>query len=207
MELAVTTTSGSKGKKLKLNKDVFGIEPNDHAIYLDVKLILANRRQGTHKSKERGEITGSTKKIRKQKGTGGARRGSIKDPLLRGGGTIFGPRPRTYGFKLNKKVKKLAKRSALSYKAKEDALTVLEDFKMESPKTKEFAGILNNIKAGDKKSLLVLSNADENIVKSVRNMANAKVVVATSLNTYDILNCKQLILTESAVKVVEDNLK
>ncbi|MEM7162252.1 MAG: 50S ribosomal protein L4 [Bacteroidota bacterium] len=207
MELAVTTTSGSKGKKVKLSDSIFGIEPNDHAIYLDVKLILANRRQGTHKAKERGEITGSTKKIRKQKGTGGARRGSIKDPLLRGGGTIFGPRPRSYGFKLNKKVKKLAKRSALSYKAKEEALTVLEDFKMEAPKTKEFAGILDNIKVSDKKSLLVLSTADENIVKSVRNMANANVVVATSLNTYDILNCKQLILTESAVKVVEESLK
>ena len=207
MELAVTSTSGSKGKKVKLDDSIFGIEPNDHAIYLAVKLILANRRQGTHKSKERGEITGSTKKIRKQKGTGGARRGSIKDPLLRGGGTIFGPRPRSYSFKLNKKVKQLAKKSALSYKTKEDSLLVLEDFKMEAPKTKEFAGILNSLNAADKKSLLVIPSSDENIVKSVRNMANAKVVVANSLNTYDILNCNQLIITESAVKVVEDNLK
>lgn len=206
MELTVTKTSGSKGKKVTLNDTIFGIEPNDHAIYLDIKLILANKRQGTHKSKERGEITGSTRKIRKQKGTGGARRGSIKDPLLRGGGTIFGPRPRDYGFKLNKKVKKLAKRSALSYKAKDEALTILEDFKMEAPKTKEFVGILNNIKA-DTKTLVVIPSTDENMVKSCRNLASAKIVVASSLNTYDILNCKHLILTESAVKVVEEQLK
>ena len=206
MELTVTKTSGSKGKKVTLDDSIFAIEPNDHAIYLDVKLILANKRQGTHKSKERGEITGSTRKIRKQKGTGGARRGSIKDPLLRGGGTIFGPRPRDYGFKLNKKVKKLAKRSALSYKAKEDALTILEDLKMDAPKTKEFATILKNIKP-DTKTLIVIPTTDENVVKSCRNLASAKIVIASSLNTYDILNCKHLILTESAVKVVEEQLK
>ncbi|NND77469.1 MAG: 50S ribosomal protein L4 [Flavobacteriales bacterium] len=206
MELAVTKTSGSKGKKIKLDDAIFGIEPNDHAIYLDVKLIQANRRQGTSKSKERGEITGSTKKIRKQKGTGGARRGSIKDPLLRGGGTIFGPKPRDYGFKLNKKVKKLAKRSALSYKAKDEALTILEDLSMDAPKTKDFVGILKNINA-ENKALVVIPEANENVVKSCRNIADAKVVIASSLNTYDILNCKHLILTESAVKVVEEQLK
>ena len=205
MELTSVKTNGSKGKKVKLDDSIFGIEPNDHAIYLDVKLILANQRQGTHKSKERSEITGSRRKLRKQKGTGNARVGDIKNPIFRGGGRAFGPKPRDYGFKLNKKVKKLARKSALSYKAKDDELMIIEDFQMEAPRTKEFAGILQSIKAD--KALVVLPELSENISKSSRNIQGTKVVSASSLNTYDILNCKHLVIAESAVKMVEDQLK
>ncbi|NNK81008.1 MAG: 50S ribosomal protein L4, partial [Flavobacteriales bacterium] len=195
MELEVYNIEGNKtSKKVKLEESIFGIEPNDHAIYLDVKQILANGRQGTHKSKERSEITGSTKKIRKQKGTGGARRGSIKDPLLRGGGTIFGPRPRNYGFKLNKKMKKVARRSALSYKAKGDGIIIIDQLSMDTPKTKEFQNILGNLKA-DRKALVVVEEKNDNVYLSARNIPGAKVAVASDLNTYDIMNSDKMIFT------------
>ncbi|MCB0395355.1 MAG: 50S ribosomal protein L4 [Flavobacteriales bacterium] len=206
MELTVTNIQGKKtSKKVKLNDAIFGIEPSDHAIYLDVKYILANRRQGTSKAKERAEIKGSTRKLRKQKGGGGARVGSINNPLFKGGGRVFGPRPRTYDSKLNKKVRKLARKSALAYKAKENGLTVLEDFTFDKIKTKQYLEILKNLNAENSKSLLVLAGADEKVLLSARNIKNAKVIQAKDINTYDILNAKGLMVTESSLKEI-DNL-
>jgi len=208
MELEVYSTDGKKtSKKVKLDATIFGIEPNDHAIYLDVKQIHANGRQGTHKAKERGEITGSTKKIRKQKGTGGARRGSIKDPLLRGGGTIFGPRPRDYSFKLNKKLKKAARRSALSYKAQGEAITVLDKLEMESAKTKDFQGLLGNLELSGVKTLVVIAERNDNVYLSSRNIPSTKVCLASDLNTYDIMNSQRVVFTEGAINAVHTNLK
>lgn len=208
MELAVYSADGSKtSRKVKLDDSIFGIEPNDHAIYLDVKQYHANGRQGTHKSKERGEIAGSTRKIRKQKGTGGARRGSIKDPLLRGGGTIFGPRPRDYSFKLNKKLKRVARRSALTYKAKGEGIMVVDGFGMKTPKTQDFLSILGKLKLEGKKTLVVVAEGDENVYLSARNIPSTKVTVATDINTYDIMNYHLILFTEGAVDVVQTNLK
>ena len=208
MEIAVLKNSGEDtGRKVSLSADIFGIEPNDHAIYLDVKQFLANQRQGTHKSKERAEIVGSTKKIKRQKGTGTARAGSIKSPLFRGGGRVFGPQPRDYSFKLNKKLKVLARKSALAYKAKEEGLVVLEDFTFEAPKTKEYANVLNNLSLGNKKTLVVLADNDKNIVLSSRNVQGTKVVTADSLNTYDVLNAESVVLSESSVEKIENLLK
>ena len=201
MEVAVLNTSGQEtGKTVSLPDEVFGITPNDHVIYLAVKQYLANQRQGTHKSKERAEIAGSTKKLKRQKGTGTARAGSIKSPVFRGGGRVFGPKPRDYSFKLNKKVKQLARRSALAYKVQESSITVLENFSMEAPKTKEYLNILKGLNASDKKTLLVLGNHDYNIYKSSSNVKKAKVTTMDSLNTYDILHADQLIFAENAVE-------
>jgi len=208
MELEVIKQDGAKAsKKVKLEKAIFGIEPNDHAIYLDVKQILANKRQGTHKAKERSEVAGSRKKLRKQKGTGGARRGDVKDPLLRGGGRIFGPRPRDYHFKLNKKVKRLARHSALSYKVKEDNMMVLDALKFDTPKTKDFTSMLSKLKLDDSKVLFVISENNDNVYLSSRNLEKAKVCVASNLNTYDIMNCTNIVFTEDAIKSVQENLK
>ncbi len=208
MEIAVLKNSGEDtGRKVNLSDDIFGIEPNDHAIYLDVKQFLANQRQGTHKSKERAEIAGSTKKIKKQKGTGTARAGSIKSPVFRGGGRVFGPKPRNYGFKLNKKLKALARKSALAYKAKDNNVIVLEDFSFEAPKTKEFVNLLTNLSVADKKTLLVISNEDKNVAISGRNLQNAKVTTADTLNTYDVLNADNLLISESSVEKLENILK
>jgi large subunit ribosomal protein L4 len=206
MELEVLNIAGeSTGKKVKLSKEIFGIEPNDHAIYLDVKQIMANRRQGTSKSKERGEIAGSTKKIKRQKGTGTARFGDIKNPLFRGGGKVFGPRPRNYGGKLNRKVKELARKSALSYKVKNNQLMVLEDFSLEAPKTSEFANIRKNLKIDDKKSLFVLSERNKNLYLSSRNLQNSKVITLSELNTYEIMNASALCFVESSLDVLQKN--
>ncbi len=194
------------GRKAKLNDKVFKIEPNDHAIYLDVKQYLANQRQGTHKSKERAEIAGSTKKVKRQKGTGTARMGSLKSPVLRGGGRVFGPQPRDYGFKLNKKVKALARKSALTYKASDKELTVIEDFNLDQPKTKSYLDILKSLEAADKKTLMVIANADKNVVLSGRNLPKAKVTLASNVNTYDVLNADKLILCEGAIEVIENIL-
>lgn len=200
MELNVLNKTGKEtGKKVTLAEDIFGVEPNDHVIYLDVKQFLANKRQGTHKTKERGEIAGSTRKIKKQKGTGTARAGSIKSPVLRGGGRIFGPRPRDYSFKLNKKVKQLARKSALSYKASENNILVVEDFDLQAPKTKEIVDFKNNLKINDKKLLLVLSNENKNIYLSARNLKRFKVLTVSQLNTYDVLNSETMVLTESSI--------
>lgn len=208
MEIAVIKNSGEDtGRKVNLSDDIFGIEPNDHAIYLDVKQFLANQRQGTHKSKERAEIVGSTKKIKRQKGTGTARAGSIKSPIFRGGGRVFGPQPRDYSFKLNKKLKVLARKSALAYKAKDNGLVVLEDFSMEAPKTKEYVNVLNNLSLGDKKTLVVVAENDKNMTLSSRNIQNSKVVTADSLNTYDLLNAESVVLSESSVEKIENLLK
>ena len=208
MEIAVLKNSGEDtGRKVSLSADIFGIEPNDHAIYLDVKQFLANQRQGTHKSKERGEISGSTRKIKKQKGTGTARAGSIKSPIFRGGGRVFGPRPRNYGFKLNKKLKALARKSALAYKAKDNSVMVLEDFSFDAPKTKNFTSVLNSLSVADKKTLLVLGEQDKNVILSGRNLQNAKVITADSLNTYDVLNADSLLLSESSIEKLENLLK
>ena len=205
MELAVYNTKGkATSKKVKLSDSIFGIEPNDHAIYLDVKLIMANKRQGTHMARERADVAGSTKKIKKQKGTGTARAGSIKNPLFRGGGTVFGPRPRIYGFKLNKKQRKLARMSALSYKAKEDSIVILEDLKMDAPKTKEYMAITDNLKLADTKTLVVVAENDRNVYLSSRNVQNTKVIEASQVNTYDVLNCKKLVIAESAVDKIEN---
>ena len=204
MELAVYKINGEKSsKKIKLNKSIFEIDPNDHAIWLDTKLIMARRRQGTHSSKERNAITGSRRKIKRQKGTGTARFGDIKNPLFRGGGRVFGPHPRYYTFKLNKKVKKLARRSALTYKAKDQELLILEDFSFEQPKTKLFVEMLGHFELNDKKTLLVLPEKSENIVLSARNLQKTKVVNASSLNTYDILNANKLLIAESSIKEIE----
>jgi large subunit ribosomal protein L4 len=204
MEVAVLKYSGEKtAKKVNLSDSVFGIEPNDHAIYLDVKSILANQRQGTHKSKQRNEISGSSKKIKKQKGTGGARAGNIKNPQFKGGGRVFGPTPRDYSFKLNKKVKDLARKSALSYKAKDNSIAVLEDFSFETAKTKQYANLLNALSLSDKKTLLILPEVNKNVVLSGRNLPNAKITTSDQINTYDVMNADNVIFVESAVSKVE----
>ena len=206
MELEVMNISGeSTGKKVKLSKEIFGIEPNDHAIYLDVKQIMNNNRQGTHKAKERGEIRGSRKKIKRQKGTGTARFGDIKNPIFRGGGRAFGPRPRTYGGKLNRKVKELARKSALTYKVKNNQVMVVEDFTLEAPKTSEFANIRKNLKLDDKKSLFVISERNNNVYLSSRNLQNSKVVTLSELNTYEIMNATALCFVESSLDVLQKN--
>lgn len=208
MEIAVLKNSGEDtGRKVSLSDDIFGIEPNDHAIYLDVKQFLANQRQGTHKSKERAEIVGSTRKIKKQKGTGTARAGSIKSPVFRGGGRVFGPRPRNYSFKLNKKLKVLARKSAFAYKAKDNGLVVLEDFSFDAPKTKEYINLLNNLELGGKKTLVIVAENDKNIVLSSRNLQNSKVVTADTISTYDLLNAESVVLSESSVEKIENLLK
>lgn len=208
MKVTVYQNSGKKTKKkVELIDEIFAIEPNDHAIYLDVKQYLANQRQGTHKSKERAEISGSTRKIKRQKGTGTARAGSIKSPLFRGGGRAFGPRPRDHGFKLNKKLKVLARKSALSYKSKEEGIMVLEDFNFEAPKTKEFLKMLTSLELENKKTLLVLPNADKNILLSSRNLPKAKVTTVDSLHTYDLLHADSLLISESSVEKIENLLK
>ena len=206
MELAVVNIEGKEtGRKVKLEDSIFAIEPNDHAIYLDSKHFMATLRQGTHKSKERGEIAGSTRKIKRQKGTGTARFGSIKNPLFRGGGRVFGPRPRYYGFKLNKKVKQLARKSALSYKAREKNIIVLEDFSFEAPKTRELARVGANLNLTDKKSLIVFPETNKNVYLSSRNLQGIEVVTSGELNTYAIMKASTLILTESAVDVLQAN--
>ena len=208
MELSVLNKEGKEtGRKVTLDEQIFGIEPSDHAIYLDVKQYLANQRQGTHKSKERGEVSGSTRKLKKQKGTGGARAGSIKSPTIRGGGRIFGPRPHTYEFKLNKKVKQLARKSALSYKVAENSIVVLEDFNLETPKTKEIVAIKSNLKIADKKSLFVLPVENNSIYLSSRNLQDVSVVTASELNTYQILNAKTIVILEGSVQKIEDAFK
>ncbi|MCC7301660.1 MAG: 50S ribosomal protein L4 [Bacteroidia bacterium] len=207
MEIAVLKSDGKKSsKKVQLSEAVFGIEPNDHAIYLDVKQHLANQRQGTHKSKERNEISGSTRKLKRQKGTGGARAGSIKNPEFRGGGRIFGPRPRDYSFKLNIKVKRLARASALTYKAKENNIIVVEDFTFGAAKTKDYNAFLGALELKNKKSLVVVGEKDKNLHLASRNIPGTKVVVAKDLNTYDILNAASLVLTENSVKAIENLL-
>jgi len=206
MDLPVLSITGkSTGKKVNLDEAIFGIEPNDHAIYLEVKQFLANNRQGTHKAKERSEVTGSTKKIKKQKGTGSARFGDIKNPLFRSGGRVFGPRPRDYSFKLNKKVKVLARTSALSYKAKNNQILVVEDFNLEAPKTKELVAINKNLKIDDKKSLFILKERNNNIYLSSRNLQNFKVVTISELNTYDIMNATTVLFVESSLHVLQGN--
>lgn len=207
MELSVVNIQGADtGRKVKLSDTIFGIEPNDHAIYLDVKQYLANQRQGTHKTKEKWEINRTTKKLKRQKGTGGARAGSMKSPLFRGGGRTFGPQPRDYGFKLNKKVKQLARKSALAHKVKLNELVVVEDFNLDTPKTKEFITILNNLKLNDKKAVFVLPSVNENVVLSSRNIPNSRVLLANDLNTYNILDNQSLVLAENSVKVIEETL-
>ena len=208
MDIAVTKYSGeSTGRKINLDNEVFGIEPNDHAIYLDVKSFLANQRQGTHKSKQRNEISGSSKKIKKQKGTGGARAGNIKNPQFKGGGRIFGPTPRDYSFKLNKKVKDLARRSALTYKAKDNSISILEDFNFEGPKTKQYLEMLKALSLGDKKTLFVLPEVNMNVVLSSRNVQNTKVITASQLNTYDVMNADTLVFAESSINTINSLLK
>jgi large subunit ribosomal protein L4 len=207
MELTVLNTAGKEtGRKVELMDTIFSIEPNDHAIYLDVKQYLANQRQGTHKSKQRNEIAGSTRKIKKQKGTGGARAGSIKNPLFTGGGRVFGPQPRDYWFKLNKKVKALARKSALSYKAKNHEIVVLEDFTLETAKTKDYIALLNNLKIDDKKSLVVLNEPNKNIYLSSRNLAGSRVVTISELTTYDIMNSSSLVFVESSLDNIQKSL-
>lgn len=204
MELAVINHKGQEtGRKVTLSDEIFAIEPNDNAIYLDVKQYLANQRQGTHKSKERNEVAGSTKKIKKQKGTGGARAGSLKAPNFRGGGRVFGPKPRDYSFKLNKKVKQLARKSALSYKAKENSLWVLEDVSFDAPKTKNYIALLNGLSLSDKKTLLVLAEDNKNVFLSSRNLPKAKVVTVNDVNTYQLLNADHLVLCEGSVSKLE----
>ena len=208
MELAIHNIKGKDtGRKAKLSKNIFAIEPNDHAIYLDVKQYLANNRKGLHKTKERAEIKGSTRKIKKQKGTGTARAGSIKNPLFRGGGRIFGPRPRSYDQKLNKKAKRLARKSALSYKAKNKAITIIEDFDFSKPKTKEYSSILKAFDLETKKTLMVLNGGNKNVYLSSKNLKNSKVVVNSELNTYEITDATNVLILESAVDGLESNLK
>ena len=205
MELSVYNIKGEDtGKKVTLNDAVFGIEPNEHAIYLDVKQYMANKRQGTHKAKERSEVSGSTRKLIRQKDCGGARRGDINSPVMVGGGRVFGPRPRDYSFKLNKKVKALARKSALSLKAQENAIYVVEDFTFEAPKTKEFVSVAQNLKVADKKMLLVLGSQNKNVYLSARNLPKAKVVTTSELNTYKVLDCASLVLTESSVAAINN---
>jgi len=205
MELAVYNKSGkATSKKVSLSKEIYAIEPNDHAIYMDVKLYLANQRQGTHKAKERAEITGSTRKIKKQKGTGTARAGSIKNPLFKGGGRVFGPRPRNYSFSLNKKLRKLARKSALTYKANDKEITILEDLKFDQPKTKDFLSLMENLKMTDGKTLFVISDNDKNVYLSARNIQAARIMPANQLTTYDILKAKRLVIAEGAIEKIEN---
>jgi large subunit ribosomal protein L4 len=207
MKVTVKNIAGKDtGKKINLDDSVFGIKPNDHAIYLDTKQYMANNRQGTHKTKERSEITGSTRKIKRQKGTGTARAGSIKSPIFRGGGRTFGPKPLNHGFKLNKKVKQLARKSALSYKAKNKDIIVVEDFHYDTPRTREFAGLNSNLNIENKKSLFVLAEPDKNIYLSSRNLKDSKVVTVSEITTYDILWASTLILVESSVSVLHQTL-
>jgi len=207
MELEVLKITGeTTGRKVQLNDNVFGIEPNDHCMYLDTKLIMANKRQGTHKSKERSEIAGSTRKLIRQKGTGGARRGDINSPLLRGGARVFGPKPRDYSFKLNKKVRLLARRSALSTKMAANEIVILEDFTFDTIKTKKMVEVLNNLKVNGKKNMFLFPETDMNVVLSARNIERTTVALARNINTYDILNAKNLFILESAVKPIEDIL-
>lgn len=204
MEITIVNISGKKtSKKVALNEEIFGIEPNDHAIYLDCKQHMANQRQGTHKSKERAEIHRTTKKLKRQKGTGGARAGSMKSPIFIGGGRVFGPKPRDYSFKLNKKVKQLARKSALTYKAKEEGIVVLEDFNFEVPKTKNYSDLLKNLNLADKKTILVLAESNKNVYLSARNLGKTLVTTASELTTYDVLNANNVLLTEGSVKEIE----
>jgi large subunit ribosomal protein L4 len=204
MELSVLNIKGENtGRTVTLNDAVFGIEPNDHAIYLDVKQYMANKRQGTHKAKERSEVSGSTRKLIRQKGGGGARRGDINSPVLVGGGRVFGPKPRDYGFKLNKKVKALARKSALSYKAKENAIVVVEDFSLETPKTKDFVAIMKGLNLENRKLLLVLPEDNKTVYLSARNLQKTNVATVADLNTYKVLDAASLVLTESSVGIIE----
>ena len=204
MEINVLNIKGQEtGRKVTLNESIFGIEPNDHVIYLDVKQYLANQRQGTAKAKERSELAGSTRKLGRQKGGGGARHGDINSPLLRGGGRVFGPKPRDYSFKLNKKVKELARKSALSYKAQENAIIVIEDFNFETPKTKEFVNIAKNLKVDGKKLLLVLPGAQKNVYLSARNLQKAECIIAANVNTYKVLNADVMVVTENSLKAID----
>ncbi len=205
MELSVYNIKGEDtGKKVTLNDSIFGIEPNDHVIYLDVKQYMANKRQGTHKSKERSEMSGSTRKLGRQKGGGGARRGDINSPVLVGGARVFGPKPRDYSFKLNKKVKALARKSALSYKAKENAITIVEDFSFEKPKTKDFVAFAKSLKINDQKILLVLNERNDNVYLSTRNLQKTSVITAADLNTYKVLDAKCLLITESSLAAINN---
>ena len=207
MEVKVLNLSGKEtGAKVQLPESVFGVQPNDHAIYLDVKQYLANQRQGTHKSKQRNEIAGSTRKLHKQKGTGGARAGSIKSPLFNGGGRVFGPQPRDYSFKLNKKLKQVARKSALSYKAQENNVVVLDAVNFDTIKTKNYVALVNALNVADEKTLLVLPDYNNNVYLSSRNLKKAKVIVAAELNTYDVLNATKLLLTTDSVKTLEEAL-
>ena len=204
MEVSVLNINGQEtGRKVALNEGIFGIEPNDHVIYLDVKQYLANQRQGTAKSKERSEVSGSTRKLGRQKGGGGARRGDINSPVLVGGGRVFGPKPRDYRFKLNKKVKILARKSALSYKAQENAIIVVENFTMDAPKTKDFVNITKNLKVEGKKSLFVLPEANKNVYLSARNLQRTKITLAALLNSYNVLNADVLVVTENSLKTID----
>lgn len=204
MEVSVLNIKGQEtGRKVTLNEAIFGIEPNDHVLYLDVKQYLAAQRQGTAKSKERSELSGSTRKLGRQKGGGGARRGDINSPVLVGGARVFGPKPRNYDFKLNKKVKVLARKSALSYKAQENAIVVIEDFNFEAPKTKEFVNLAKNLKVEGKKTLVLLSEVNKNVYLSARNIQRADVMLATALNSYKVLNADVLVLTESSLKAID----
>ena len=204
MEVSVLNIKGQEtGRKVTLNEAIFGIEPNDHVIYMDVKQYLANQRQGTAKAKERSEMSGSTRKLGRQKGGGGARRGDINSPVLVGGARVFGPKPRDYRFKLNKKVKVLARKSALSYKAQENAIIVVEDFTLDAPKTKEFINIAKNLKVNEKKMLFVLPQADKNVYLSTRNLQRAEVMLASTVNTYKVLNADVMVVTESALKTID----
>ncbi len=203
MELAIYNIKGEDtGRKAQLNDEVFGIEVNEHAVYLDVKQYLANQRQGTHKAKERSEVSGSTRKLHKQKGGGGSRIGDINSPVLVGGGRVFGPRPRDYRFKLNKKVKALARKSALTFKAQDNQIVIVEDFTFEAPKTKEFVNITKNLQVSDKKVLLVLAGQNKNVYLSARNVPDVKIITASDVNTYALLNNKAIILTESSLDVI-----
>lgn len=208
MELSVLDINGKEtGKKVALNDAIYAIEPNDHVLWLDVKQYLANQRQGTHKSKERSEMSGSTRKLIKQKGGGGARRGDINSPILVGGARVFGPKPRDYSFKLNKKVKQLARKSALTYKAKDSQIVIVEDLSFAAPKTKEFVALTKNLQVADKKVLLVLPDQNKNVYLSARNLERVKVVSASDLNTYAILNCSSLVIAESSVAIIDNLLK
>jgi len=207
MKVKVLKNNGEDaGRKATLADNIFNIEPNDHAIYLDVKQYLANQRQGTHKTKERSEIVGSTKKVKRQKGTGTARAGSIKSPIFRGGGRTFGPKPRDYGFKLNKKVKNLARRSALSYKAKADEISVIEDFTLEAIKTKDYIKILKDLSLDTKKTLMIIPEKNQNLALSSRNVKNAKVVLASNINTYEVLHADTLLVFEGSLQKIEEIL-
>ena len=207
MEVSVLNINGQEtGRKVTLNEGIFGIEPNDHVLYLDVKQYLANQRQGTAKAKERSEVSGSTRKLGRQKGGGGARRGDINSPVLVGGGRVFGPKPRDYRFKLNKQVKVLARKSALSYKAQESAIIVVEDFVMEAPKTKDFVNITKNLKVEGKKTLVVLPESNKNVYLSARNLKGAEVMLASMINSYKVLNSDMLVITESSLKIIDDIL-